>query len=467
MNIHKKAVSSDNNLCTNPRKIKITQIDLKLFGILLNECKNSIPIVRIIQKSVRSTVCQELTNTIRDVVNKNNVDSWIRLLSFPYIVLNSFKKEKNGPNAIRSNLKNFVQGDNINDELLKVLRKVQVHKSMNSKITEDLTLKTAKRKISEGDISGAVRVLCSQESIAPYSAETVGKLISKHPDEFEILEESILIDADITPTEPQQVARAITSFPISSAGGFNGLRPRHLKDFVSFTSGDNGLKLQSTIASLVDMIRNGKILKDILPIFYGATLTALSKKKNDIRPIAVGIVWRRLAAKISVFDVSVELSEMLKPFQFGFGVRGGSEAVIYAVRCLVESYHEGPMAIVKLDYKNAFNMLFRKHLLNEVKNICPKLYPMLQQAYRCPSYLYYMQDVIMSKRGVQQGDPLGPLLFCIGIMKLTHSLSSKLNSWYLDDGTLGDNVSISIQRGNAACVLGTFGKNFTDCFLLK
>lgn len=92
-------------------------------------------------------------------------------------------------------------------------------------------------------------------------------------------------------------------------------------------------------------------MPDILPIFYGATLTALSKKKNDVRPIAVGMVWRRLAAKIAVFDICNELSEMLRPYQFGFGTQGGAEAIIHAVRCLTKSNVEGPMAIIKLDFR--------------------------------------------------------------------------------------------------------------------
>lgn len=51
----------------------------------------------------------------------------------------------------------------------------------------------------------------------------------------------------------------------------------------------------------------------------------------------------------------------------------------------------------------------------------------MQQAYRCPTNLYYGDVVILSKRGVQQGDPCGSAGFSIGLKKLSHSLSSRLN----------------------------------------
>lgn len=53
-----------------------------------------------------------------------------------------------------------------------------------------------------------------------------------------------------------------------------------------------------------------------------------------------------------------------------------------------------------------------------------------------------MQEFIVSKKDMQQGDSLAPLSFTIGIMRLTHSLSSILNCWYPDHGTLGDNVEL-------------------------
>ena len=44
---------------------------------------------------------------------------------------------------------------------------------------------------------------------------------------------------------------------------------------------------------------------------------------------------------------------------------------------------------------------------------------------------------MLSAEGVQQGDPLGPLLFCLSIHKIVSSLSSEFIVFYLDDGTLG------------------------------
>ena len=46
----------------------------------------------------------------------------------------------------------------------------------------------------------------------------------------------------------------------------------------------------------------------------------------------------------------------------------------------------------------------------------------------------------MSAQGVQQVDPLGPMLFRLVIRQLTRSLVSPFNVWYLDDGTVGGDI---------------------------
>jgi len=52
--------------------------------------------------------------------------------------------------------------------------------------------------------------------------------------------------------------------------------------------------------------------------------------------------------------------------------------------------------------------------------------------------LYDHKHVIESEAGVQQGDPLGPLYFCCGIMPLVNEINALpgvvYNKWYMDDG---------------------------------
>ena len=54
-----------------------------------------------------------------------------------------------------------------------------------------------------------------------------------------------------------------------------------------------------------------------------------------------------------------------------------------------------------------------------------------------PSTLFFRDTTLLSAEGVQQGDPLGPLLFCLVIHPLVLQLGSELRLFYLDDGTLG------------------------------
>ena len=63
------------------------------------------------------------------------------------------------------------------------------------------------------------------------------------------------------------------------------------------------------------------------------------------------------------------------------------------------------------------------------------LFPFLYQCYSNPSHLFFNDSSLLSA-GVQQGDPLGPLCFSLTIHGMISKLSSELNVWYLEDGTL-------------------------------
>ena len=112
--------------------------------------------------------------------------------------------------------------------------------------------------------------------------------------------------------------------------------------------------------------------------------------------------------------------------------------------------------MVKLGFANAFNSLHRHDMLTSVFSRVPELYAYCHPAYSQLSTLFYGSFIISSEEGPQQGDSLGPLMFCNTIQRLLSSLSSELNLGYLDDVTLAgpadtvaSDVAEIIQIGSA------------------
>ena len=85
----------------------------------------------------------------------------------------------------------------------------------------------------------------------------------------------------------------------------------------------------------------GKFDSEINTIIYGGRLIALSKKDGEVRPIAVGYVLRRLAAKCANSHVIEDRSKILRPRQVGVEVAGGAEAAIYATRRYISQHPSG------------------------------------------------------------------------------------------------------------------------------
>ena len=304
-------------------------------------------------------------------------------------------------------------------------------------------------KLSEGHITGAVRLLASSSEISSENDETLTALQRKHPPAPGDLSLPAAPGDDCLPhvASEEDIRKALSSFRKGSAGGPDGLRPCHLQSLVSRKASEAGARLLTTLTSFVNLILKGDVPEFARTVFYGATLSALGKKDGGVRPIAVGNTLRRLAVKVGSRPMVANLGESLRPIQLGVSTRGGCEAAAHATRRYLGL--EGKKVIFKIDMANAFNSLRRDVFLSAVKQRAQGLYRMIWQAYSGSTTLFYGRTNLLSATGIQQGDPFGPALFSLGIDEITRRVDTELNIWYLDDGTIGDSpekVFTCLQR---------------------
>ena len=235
---------------------------------------------------------------------------------------------------------------------------------------------------------------------------------------------------------PEEVARAIRSFPCGSAGGPDGLHPQHLKDMIGSEEEGSGPQLLRALTSFTNLILEGKASPNACPYSFGASLIALDKKDGIVRPIAVGCTLRRLVAKCAGYSIMQDMAELLRPKQLGFGISRGAEAAVHASRIFLHNLQPQQL-ILKLDFRNAFNCLHRDKMHTAVREKVPGLFPLIHSVYSSPSCLFFGESILQSAEGVQQGDPLGPLLFCLTIHDMLQQVNCEFGVFYLDDGTLG------------------------------
>jgi hypothetical protein len=268
---------------------------------------------------------------------------------------------------------------------------------------------------------------------APYSDETLSALRAKHPVGPPVVASPH--DGVSLIAEEHLVRRCIHSFRAGSSPGNLGLRAEHLKVAIKFHSQSS---LLTTLTSFINKYLSGSLNSLLAPYIGSASLSALTKKDNGVRPLACGNVFRRLASKCVCFMLKPQLEEFFVPLQYGVGSPRGIESLVHFSRHLWDSSIIDPTCeesgFLKVDFENAFNNVSRQAIYDQLVLHFPAVVPYFLFNYASPSNLYYGSHVLPSSNGVQQGDPLGPFLFSLVLQTLIQGFETLLNAFSKKSG---------------------------------
>ena len=161
------------------------------------------------------------------------------------------------------------------------------------------------------------------------------------------------------------------------------------------------------------------------PFLAGGVSIALAKPNRGVRPLCCGDPLRRLVAKCFCLGGKGEISRGFKGKNFGVGCPGGVEAVAHSLRDVLVKYRNSELALLKIDFKNAFNLLNREAFVQATSKMFPGLERWTWWCYnQSPLLVYNHENEFFSESGVQQGDPLGPLYFCCGLQSLIDQIAA-------------------------------------------
>ena len=207
----------------------------------------------------------------------------------------------------------------------------------------------------------------------------------------------------------------------------------------------------------------GRAPQEVIPHLCGATLLACEKKSGCLRPIAVGEVLRRLTSKCLSRAIQEEAISTLSPLQVGMGVRMGCEAIVHSVSSVLEdpSTKSGDCWTLLLDFSYSID---RGCMFEEIRTRIQPLAPWMESCYGAQPILHLGDNQILSRCGVQQGDPLGSLGFALTLQPIMERIKTevpglKTNAWYLEDGTLcGSPVDLAaalsiVEQDGSTCRL--------------
>ncbi|KAL0210137.1 hypothetical protein P9112_010221 [Eukaryota sp. TZLM1-RC] len=335
---------------------------------------------------------------------------------------------------------NFV---NISEDLTNIAPRNQSSEKL-SKIFED--------KCFDNKWSKALSAL-SPGVKAPNNENTIDKLKILHPYEDPIMDQNFYGTYwENYPLMPSEVFSVIKKRPRGKSAGLSGITIDHVK--AAIISSEDCLGL---LTKFFNQILSGQ--RKYPEELRSSRLTALVKNsKMDVPPIAVSESLHNIFSACCLSRFNEKAKKILLPFQYGINTTDGVSSAIFATDVLFRQNESN--VCMSLDFSNAFNSLSRRSIHGALLQYMPELIPYFQSTYCTYSNLHFGNNILSSSSGVKQGDPLGPLLFCLAIHPILLQIQEMFPSLkmiaYMDDVVLiGD---LDIVKKATVCFKALFTK---------
>ena len=192
--------------------------------------------------------------------------------------------------------------------------------------------------------------------------------------------------------------------------------------FVLGTTPPNAL--HHAFTTLGNTVLQGRIVGVGRDLFVAGRLALIPKDKvGSVRPIRVECSISRAITSTISGVVKTNISDKLRPLQFGGGMTNGVEI---AARLGQAAFDDGDL-IISVDCKNAFNTMPHGVIFAGLLEYDPSLIPYFRFKYGTPSVMRNDSGVIVARTctGVGQGDPCGSLFFELGMQRTLLALRDK------------------------------------------
>ena len=161
-----------------------------------------------------------------------------------------------------------------------------------------------------------------------------------------------------------------------------------------------------------ELYLNGDLPKWYYYVTSAVTMVALIKPAKtplpesaapDVRPVAMGEVWRRAVVSCAVGKENVAIGASYEGIQVAVGVKDASPKLLTLIRATLEANPN--FVVVKIDLKNAYNEAHRTAVLQSLlDNPTTRKFARYFHASMSPKSRMFGIGV-SSETGVQQGAP--------------------------------------------------------------